>query len=492
MYRELVVEFNIKKDTTRQLEDALMKLKGQSGDMRALTNKLRKAENEISAIQGGLFNLVKYTDPKDFEAATRDLYRQFVKKEKGGRAPSKASKKRAPPAEEKKETVSADDSAGASSDGNGGAGGGGGGGVSMGDGAAKEAARQRDYMERTVHTLKKTLRLAGDRMQRKSKMSMDENTVLINECNMLRRENHRFRQRVAEMESSIRGLENKVRGPPGSRGGMGVGERVGSLLSQHSSRASVTGGGSRDGPHGSGWGNTTPSVDPRDMMASRGGMSPAVGSGRTDDAVQSGGSAVLAGIQEGSTSGGVQLPRPESQAQRMRREVSTASAGGSQRVSTTLRSVSTASLGGSGVHNRPGRSRGKIPGKVIRGSTRPIMEAATTRSKVQGMLNELDDNNRLIEMQRIEIGRLREQVQLMVNKDHMGGMMMDGIGMDGMRDSEIGPGGIVIVHTEGGVAGSRPGSRGIAAGGAGDNAGEIPPAFVMGQSQSQPHLEQRF
>ena len=95
MYRELVVEFNIKKDTTRQLDDALMKLKGQAGDMRALTNKLRKAENEIAAIQGGLFNLVKYTDPKDFEAATRDLYRQFVKKEKGGRpAPSKASNKR--------------------------------------------------------------------------------------------------------------------------------------------------------------------------------------------------------------------------------------------------------------------------------------------------------------------------------------------------------------------------------------------------------------
>ena len=270
---------------------------------------------------------------------------------------------------------------------------------------------------------------------------------------------------------------------------MGVGEGVGSLSSQHSSRASVTGGGSRDGPHGSGWGRKpTPSVDPRDMMASRDGMLPAGGS-RTDEAMQPGGSAVLAGIQEGSTSGGVQLPRPESQAQRMRREVSTASAGGSQRVSTTLRSVSTASLGGSGVHNRPGRSRGKIPGKVIRGSTRPIMEAATTRSKVQGMLNELDDNNRLIEMQRIEIGRLCEQVQLMVNKDHMGGMMM---GMDGMGDGEIGQGGIIVVHTEDGVVGSRPGSRGVAAGGAGNNADEMLPAFVMGQSQSQPHLEQRF
>ena len=492
MYRELVVEFNIKKDTTRQLDDALMKLKGQAGDMRTLTNKLRKAENEISSIQGGLFNLVKYTDPKDFEAATRDLYRQFVKKEKGGRAPSKASKKRAP-AEEKKESAGADETAGGNGDGpsHSGGQGQGRGSVSMGDGAAKEAARQRDYMERTVHTLKKTLRLAGDRMQRKSKMSMNENTVLINECNMLRRENHRFRQRVAEMESTIRGLENKVRGPPGSRGSMGVGRGGvgGGILSPQLSMGSVTGGSNREGPPGSGWGRkATPSIDPRDLMASRGGMSTAGGS-RTDDAVQPGGSAVLAGIQEGSTSdtsGSVQLPRPESQAQRMRREVSTASAGGSQRISTTLRSVSTASLGGSGVHNRPGRSRGKIPGKVIRGSTRPIMEAATTRSKVQGMLNELDDNNRLIEMQRIEIGRLREQVQLMVNNDHNGGMMM---GIDG--DGEIGPGGIVVVHTEGGLGEGRPESRGAMVGGQG-NGEQMPPAYVMGQSQSQPHLEQRF
>lgn len=475
MYRELVVEFNIKKDTTRQLDDALMKLKGQAGDMKALTNKLRKAENEIAAIQGGLFNLVKYTDPKDFEAATRDLYRQFVKKEKGGRpAPSKASKKRVP--EEKKESASMDGKEGtASSDGQQGQRTSGP--ISMGDGAAKEAARQRDYMERTVHTLKKTLRLAGDRMQRKSKMSMNENTLLINECNMLRRENHRYRQRVAEMESTIRGLENKVRGPPGSRGAI----NMGSLPSQHSSRASLTGGGSREAT-GSAWGRkANPSLDPRDMLSSHGGS-------RTEEATHPGGSAVLAGIQEDSTGGGstsssVHLPRPESQMQRIRREVSTASAGGSQRVSTSLRSVSTASLGGSGVHSRPGRSRGKIPGKVIRGSTRPIMEAAATRSKVQGMLNELDDNNRLIEMQRIEIGRLREQVQLLMNKGHAGGME----GLNGLADGDIGPGGIVVVHTDESLGADRPGSRGTTASGVAD----MPPAFVMGQSHSQPHLEQR-
>lgn len=466
MYRELVVEFNLKKDTTRQLDDALMKLKGQSADMRTLTAKLRKAENEISAIQGSLFNLVKYTDPKDFEAATKDLYRQFVKKEKGGRPISKAPSKSSSSASAAKKQSSSQSDANTSSDAQSGKGRP----VTMGDGAATEAARQRDYMERTVHTLKKTLRLAGDRMQRKSKLSMDENTLLINECNMLRRENHRFKQRMSEMQSTIRGLENKVRGPPGSRG------------LRTDGTAGSTDGRSASAP---GWGRVstkgTPSVDPRDMLATAGGASISGGIG-VGDSLQSEGSAVLAGIQEDSAikdSGSIQLPRPESEAQRIRREVSTASAGGSQRFSTSLRSVSTASLGGSGIHNKPMRSRGKVPGKIIRGSTRPIMEAATTRSKVQGMLNELDDNNRLIEMQRIEIGRLREQVQLLINQDNPGSMSMHG-----MDDGEIGASGIVIVHTES-ANGSRPGSR------SGANGADMPPAFVMGQSQSQPHLEQR-
>merc|ERR1711865_674545 len=60
---------------------------------------------------------------------------------------------------------------------------------------------------------------------------------------------------------------------------------------------------------------------------------------------------------------------------------------------------------GSGVH-----------GRVIKGSTRPLVEVASTRSKVTGMLAQLDDNNREIELQRGEIRRLREQVHLLVSQ----------------------------------------------------------------------------
>ena len=109
-----------------------------------------------------------------------------------------------------------------------------------------------------------------------------------------------------------------------------------------------------------------------------------------------------------------------------RRSVSTAVDRGSTS-RKVVRNVSTASLGGSSQHLRPSsRQQGNAPGKVIRGSTRPIMEAATARSKVQGMLNELDDNNRLIEMQRIEIGRLREQVQMLVESSRSGSSGLPG------------------------------------------------------------------
>ena len=72
-----------------------------------------------------------------------------------------------------------------------------------------------------------------------------------------------------------------------------------------------------------------------------------------------------------------------------------------------------------------------------------------------------------------------KMVQLLINQDNTGAMAMNGV-----DDGEMGASGIVVVHTESGV-GSRPGSRGVAGG------ADMPPAFVMGQSQSQPHLEHR-
>jgi hypothetical protein len=362
MYRELVVEFNIKKDTTMRLDDALMKVKGQSGEIRGYINKLRKAENEIAAMQSGLHNLVKYTDPKDYEAATRDLYKNFVKKEKGMRAISKKSS-----SSNKSNNDTSENEDGGSSkegskleDGSSDDNGGGGRSAPPKDGATEEASRQRDYMERTVHTLKKTLRIAGQRMQQKSQISMTENTVLINECNMLRRENHRHRQKIAEQVSKIRDLSNQLAGPPGSR----------SITSSSSSSHHLS-------HHSNSRVLESTSMDPRDMLQSRGGSLNKMSGG---GGLNSGGSSVVPGIKEGSEweegsgllsrhSSATSLPRPESTTQtRRRRQVSTAAERGSTARKIKSRNVSTASLGGASGHLRASSRERVIPGKVIRGS----------------------------------------------------------------------------------------------------------------------------
>ena len=366
MYRELVVEFNIKKDTTMRLDDALMKVKGQSGEIRGYINKIRKAENEIAAMQSGLHNLVKYTDPKDYEAATRDLYKNFVKKEKGSGGMRVVKKKPAAAKMGDNEGSSKEGKEGKDGDGEENGGGDGMRSAPPKDGAAEEASRQRDYMERTVHTLKKTLKIAGQRMQQKSQMSMSENTVLINECNMLRRENHRHRQKIAEQVSKMRDLSNQINGPPGSRSsrslsssssilpGSQMGSRV--LDSAHSSNPSVDPRDILQSRHGSGGGNNS--------VSSRGGSHAFPGPGIKEGSEWEEGSGLLS--QHSSTTS---LPRPESTAATTRRrQVSTAAERGSTARKVKSRNVSTASLGGASGHLRASSRERVAPGKVIRGS----------------------------------------------------------------------------------------------------------------------------
>jgi hypothetical protein len=66
--------------------------------------------------------------------------------------------------------------------------------------AVKEANRQRDYMQKSVITLKKTLKGAKSESTQKAKLSMQENSVLINECNQLRKENLAFQRKVEGLE----------------------------------------------------------------------------------------------------------------------------------------------------------------------------------------------------------------------------------------------------------------------------------------------------
>ena len=59
------------------------------------------------------------------------------------------------------------------------------------------------------------------------------------------------------------------------------------------------------------------------------------------------------------------------------------------------------------------RRRTKKNGTIIRGSTRPLREVATARSRMERMQTQLDVNERDIKMQQAEIRRLRGQVQLL-------------------------------------------------------------------------------
>jgi hypothetical protein len=286
---------------------------------------------------------------------------------------------------------------------------------------------------------------------------------------MLRRENHRHRQKIAEQVSSIRDLSNQINGPPGSggsraslmsQGSMQGSSRGGSRVLDNLQRSNVTRQSSRP--------TTSASIDPRNMLATRGNMSSQQNmikeeESEWDDMDMNNVNNVNNGNNVNGGGSTTSLPRPESTTNTSRRQnLSTAGPRGSTAKPIKSRNVSTASLGGSSEHLRTSSRSRIIPGKVIRGSTRPIMEAATKRSKVQGMLNELDVNNRLIEMQRIEIGRLREQVQLLVEQ--------------GQHPAQTYPNNDTY-HL-------------VPEDGVGISGGDMPPAFVMSQSQSQPNFSQ--
>ena len=55
-------------------------------------------------------------------------------------------------------------------------------------------------------------------------------------------------------------------------------------------------------------------------------------------------------------------------------------------------------------------------GQLVKGSTRPLVQVSRSQAKLVAMMNQLDENNREIEMQRLEIRRLREQVHVLMNQ----------------------------------------------------------------------------
>merc|ERR1719230_1210956 len=179
----------------------------------------RERDRTIASFNRELTSIVGLTTPKDIEDAVKDLYRQYVKGEKprqktrggvGRRA--NASRDKAPKKQKAKEDGNEEefDDDGYGSD-------------ELDDEGAeenlvhedsgeavREARRQRDYMQKTVVTLKRALKQARGEAVTKSKAAMSENSLLISECNHLRKEGRQLRMKLDEATQKARELEQKL------------------------------------------------------------------------------------------------------------------------------------------------------------------------------------------------------------------------------------------------------------------------------------------
>ena len=380
----------MKKLNTRALDDSQMKMKGLQTDIRGLTASVRSKERDIKAFQHQLTTIINYIDPKDYEDSMNDLYRTFVKKEKGkGRRKSKKTSS----SEEKSSSKTEDDddesngNDGSNNQGNNNSGSKRGNGGSMGgapgeaQAAVNEANRQRDYMEKTVHTLKKTLKLAGKKMQRKSKMSMEENSLLISECNSLRRETTLQKRKIEELKSEVNMLQ-------------GNNSQSQSALDKVRWRKLPV---EETQP---------PMFDPRSNSAwssgSGGSISFGLGPGLGPE---------IPGSPINTNAGHNNNNKSNTN---MNNKPSTAmvQSNNQRRNDVRSRQLMTAP--------KPLRMRRPNTGQIIRGSTRPLMESANAKNRVNALVGQLEDNNREIEMQRMEIKRLRDQVHALVNQIERG------------------------------------------------------------------------
>jgi hypothetical protein len=144
-------------------------------DVKKLRSQLRDKERTVLAIEGDLTNLLdlanKASSMSSVVQAVQQLFRTHVK-------------------------------------GEGGIGGGHGGGHSSRDGderlTAAEAMQQKEYLQRACDVLKTSLAQAEAGAMKQKKKTMHENSLLIEECNMLRKEKATFAAEIQELQEKLK------------------------------------------------------------------------------------------------------------------------------------------------------------------------------------------------------------------------------------------------------------------------------------------------
>jgi len=251
MYEELVAEFEAKKVAVGQMELKDNKLQFAQAESNRLHADQRAKELYISGFKRELGNIVTATMVgKDLEDAVRNLYKKYVKGEQ-------VSVKSATAGEEVTNAVAAliedDDSSITTSPGKGKHGG-----HSIKDlkaeveieliETAKEADRQKTFVERSAKNLLHRLKQErGDSMRQGARRLM-ENSTLMYECNDLRIDKKNLERKIFLLEDRIKVLERDAIhksggekfGPAGNeRAGIDDTSQVGSLGEMSSLEGSV-------------------------------------------------------------------------------------------------------------------------------------------------------------------------------------------------------------------------------------------------------------
>lgn len=209
MYEELVEEFENKREDSLKAETKDLRIASFTHEVSLLRQDNRQKDIYIATFRRELENVVGAFGQKELEAAVKQLYRKYVKGEnikmdvRGG-APKEGSVVQFLLTNDDSDDES--DVAGFSVDGRGGGGsisGGGGGGGGRGKNmkkaiiqeietelieSAKEANRQRQFVERSADNLQHRLRTTKAEAARINRTRLNENSHLIFECNELRKE----------------------------------------------------------------------------------------------------------------------------------------------------------------------------------------------------------------------------------------------------------------------------------------------------------------
>ena len=164
---EFAVEFHAKKNRAKEFHIARERLEKMSKEIKSLRAHSRDNKIKMVNLRADLESICKIPNPKNLAAEVKKLY-AFISKSD--------------------DFFIGDDNPEAHSQ----------------NGATEEIKRQQQFMQQTVASLKRSLKLAEEKLRQKTVKNVEENSLLVNECNVLRRRTVVQNQKIQSMEQKLK------------------------------------------------------------------------------------------------------------------------------------------------------------------------------------------------------------------------------------------------------------------------------------------------